>query len=488
MARNESGDPLLDHRHPAGSVFIDHFQDSLMDISQRDRIDLTGRKVTVIGLGRSGFAAARLAHHLGARVFVSDPADTEALRNRLDQLRSLGISGETGTHSDRIYTADLWILSPGVPKDTPQVQAALEKGIPVVGEVEFASWFTNAPLLAVTGSNGKTTTVHLLTAMCQTEQMHGIMAGNIGIPFSGEVLKELTRPDPGRVYVLEISSFQMEFITHFRPRVAVFLNITPDHLDRHPSMEDYIAAKLNMVKNQTSADFVVYNADDPILREAFQAPTATPIPFALSPVPEALYHLNRVRVYNPDREVMVDLEAIRLPGRHNLANLLAAATAAHLIGIPDEKIAQVFRTFTAVEHRLEPVTEIDGVTFVNDSKATNVDAVKVALDSYSRPIILILGGRDKGGDFRLLLPHTHNVKAVIAYGEARGKIVTALRDAVRLHPVGGLKEAVTLSRRLASPGDVVLLSPGCASFDQFDNYEQRGKRFKTWVRELAGKV
>lgn len=455
-----------------------------MDISAGKNIDVAHRSIVIIGLGRSGLEAARLAHYVGANVFVSDPGFSRQLRHNLGLLTKLGIEGELGDHSDRIYAADMWIISPGVPRDAKIVKIARQRDIPIVSEIEFASWFTQSPIIAVTGSNGKTTTVNILNAMCQSEKVHGVMAGNVGIPFSQKVLEELQKPDPLRTYILEISSFQMEFIHHFKPHFAVYLNISPDHLDRHYTFDEYLNRKLDMIRNQTDRDYIIYNADDPILARHLSSRSAITIPFSLQPNVDTIFSINHICIHDRRHEKLIDLAQIALPGRHNLANLLAAATTAHVMGIPKEIIARICATVGSIEHRLEKVTDINGVTYINDSKATNVDSVKVALDSFSQPVILILGGKDKGGDFTQLIPHTHNTKAVIAYGQAREKIVAALEDAVRPVPVMGLKEAVTLSQELAGPGDIVLLSPGCASFDQFDNYEERGNKFKEWVREL----
>ncbi len=448
--------------------------------------DIQGKRITVLGMKRSGLAAAKLAKTLRAEVFVSDQQSSPELTACLDSLNKQNITGEIGGHSERVFEADLWILSPGVPKEAQVVQRALQQNIDVVGEIEFASWFTKAPIIAVTGSNGKTTTVHILTAMCQTSEVQAILAGNVGIPFSQKVLEDYQSPNPKRVFVLEISSFQMEFIHHFRPQVALYLNITPDHLNRHPSMEDYVQAKLNMVRNQTKDDYIVYNADDPILSEQFKNRSVNRVPYSLRTVAGAPFSLNATKIYTNTHEPLIELKEILLPGKHNLSNLLGAATAAWVFGIPVKQIAATMRTFQGIPHRLEPAGTVNGVTFVNDSKATNVDAVKVALESYSQPIILILGGLDKGGDFGALLPHTkQKVKEILAIGQAREKISTVFRDAVRSIAVTDLKKAVEIAHRHAVPGDIVLLSPGCASFDQFSNYEERGEVFKTLVKQLG---
>ena len=453
-----------------------------MNIHDRATIEIRGKKIVILGLALSGAAAAKLAVRQGADVFVSDNQDTLELQGTLTELKALGILGELGQHSDQIYDADLWIISPGISQDSELVQKAQSNDIPIISEIEFASWFTEAPILAITGSNGKTTTAHLLAEMIQTDDLHGALAGNVGIPFAEMVLEDLENPDPKRVWVLEISSFQMEFIEHFKPYIAIFLNITPDHLNRYPSMEEYIAAKMNMWSRQTAEDFIEYNADDTILVEEIAESTSRKIAFGLGHHPEAIFQPNRTKIYTEEHATLIEMNQLALPGKHNLANALAAATAAHLMGVPNKSIAATMSQFSGVPHRLEPIAEINGVTYINDSKATNMEAVQVALESFTQPIILILGGLDKGGDFRSLLPHTHNnLKEVIAFGQAKELILTALRDAVRSTSVMDLKEALELAQNCSQPGDVVLMSPGCASFDQFENYEERGDHFRSLV-------
>jgi len=453
-----------------------------MNIHDRATIEIRGKKIVILGLALSGAAAAKLAVRQGADVFVSDNQDTLALQGTLTDLKALGIPGELGQHSDQIYDADLWIISPGIAQDSELVQKAQSNDIPIVSEIEFASWFTEAPILAITGSNGKTTTAHLLAEMIQTDDIHGALAGNVGIPFAEMVLEDLGNPDPKRVWVLEISSFQMEFIEHFKPYIAIFLNITPDHLNRYPSMKEYIAAKMKMWSRQTAEDFIVYNADDTILVEEIAESTSRKIAFGLGHHSKAIFQPNRTKIYTEEHATLIEMNQLALPGKHNLANALAAATAAHLMGVPNKSIAATMSQFSGVPHRLEPIAEINGVTYINDSKATNLDAVQVALESFSQPIILILGGLDKGGNFRSILPHTHNnLKEVIAFGQAKELILTTLRDAVRSTSVMDLKEALELAQNCSQPGDVVLLSPGCASFDQFENFEERGDHFRSLV-------
>ena len=455
-----------------------------MNISNRNEIELKNKNVIVIGLGKSGCGAAKLAHYLKANVFVSDQKNGIELEKNLSMMKSIGVDGEIEGHSEKIFDADLWVISPGVPQNAPIIVKAKERNIPIVGEIEFSSWFTSAPILAITGSNGKTTTAHALTEMCKTKETHGVLAGNVGIPFSEKVLEDLKASDPKRIFILEISSFQMEFILHFKPLISLFLNITPDHLDRYETMEEYESAKLQMIQNQSSDDMIVFNADDPCFENRFDEYPSTIIPFSLYKKENVIFSVNQSKIYTQENDKLIYLNEIALPGKHNLSNLLAAATVAHFMQIPNKHIEKIMATFTGVPHRLEPVVTLQGVDYVNDSKATNIDSVKVALDSFNKSIILILGGQYKGGNFEKLLPHANNIKAVLAYGQAHQTIETALGDAVRLYIFDNLKDAVSKSQSLASPGDIVLLSPGCASFDQFDNFEHRGDLFKQWVSQL----
>ena len=457
-----------------------------MNIKDRDKIEIKGKKVVVLGLALSGVSAATLAIYKGADVFVSDQGNSKSLADSFNKLKKIGSKGEIGKHSDKIYDADLWVISPGIPQNSKLIENAIEKKIPIVSEIEFASWYTEAPIIAITGSNGKTTTAHILEKMVQSDELHGLMAGNVGIPFSSMVLNDLNNPNSKRVWILEISSFQMEFIVHFKPFISIFLNITPDHLDRYNSMKEYIAAKMNMCSNQSKDDFIVYNVEDNILVEEIAESTSRKIAFGLNYHPEAIFQPNRTKIYTQEHATLIQMDEILIPGQHNLLNSLAAATAANLIGIPNQDICSALSTFSGVPHRLEKVSEINGVTYINDSKATNLDAVQVALKSFSQPVILLLGGMDKGGDFRSLLPHTHKyLKTVIAFGQAKEIILLAVGDTVRSTSAMDLNEALSLAQNYSQPGDIVLLSPGCASFDQFDNFEQRGNHFKELVNTIA---
>tara|TARA_B100001996_G_scaffold94295_1_gene70517 strand:- start:6194 stop:7576 length:1383 start_codon:yes stop_codon:yes gene_type:complete len=456
-----------------------------MILQDRNNIKIKGKKVVILGLGLSGIAAASLAAHKEANVFISDQNSSGSLIDSLEELKALNIKGELGKHSNQIYEADLWVISPGISQDSEIIAKAKEKNIPIVSEIEFASWFTEAPIIAITGSNGKTTTAHVLEKMVQTDEIHGLLAGNVGIPFSHMVLNDLNKPDAKRVWVLEISSFQLEFIIHFKPFISIFLNITPDHLNRYASMKEYISAKMNMWSNQNKEDFIIYNANDNILVEEIAESTSRKIAFGLNYHPEAIFQPNQTKIYNEKHTTLIEMDEILLPGKHNLSNALAASTAAHLIGISNDKICSVLSTFSGVPHRLEKISEINGVIYINDSKATNLDAVNVALQSFSQPVILLLGGVDKGGDFRSLLPHTHKyLKTVIAFGQAKELILLAFGDAVRSTSAMDLNKALTLAQNYSQPGDIILLSPGCASFDEFDSFEHRGDYFRGLVSSM----
>ena len=458
----------------------------MIDISNRDSINIRDKNVTVIGLGLSGIAASKLANYLGAHVFASDPSSEFHISDAGLDLLHHHIASETGIQSDKIYDADLWIISPGVPSDAPIVQKAKSLRIPIVGEIEFASWFCDAPIIAVTGSNGKTTSTHILSEMCQSDSIDSLMAGNIGIPFSEQILNELKQPNSKRAFILEISSFQMEFVKHFCPKIALYTNVSPDHLDRHGTMDNYVNMKLKMAKNMGRDDYIVFNSDDPQLTLAVDGHEAQLVPFSLLQH-GSTFSLNSTQLTTLSGHPLIDVNEIALPGKHNLSNMLGAATVSHLMGITNEHISQIMRTFTGVEHRLENVKTVQDVTYVNDSKATNLESVIVAIESFKNPIVLILGGREKkGADFRLLLPHilSSHVRDIISYGEASEHILAALGDAVRSVQVTDLNSAVRTAQTLAAPGDIVLLSPGCASFDQFSNFEERGQYFKSLVKEM----
>ena len=421
-------------------------------------------------------------------MFVSDRAGVETMADAAQELERIGVESEFGENSARVLEADTVVVSPGVPTDAPIVQKALARNIPVVSELEVASWFCAAPIVALTGTNGKTTTTALLGRMLRDARVPCVVAGNIGTAFS-QVAAEA---DPAGAAVLEVSSFQLDHIVRFRPHVAAILNITPDHLDRYQhSFEKYIAAKQRIFENQTAGDVLIYNADDDVTRRAVAnrvAPAVALLPFSTRQVlPAGAFVEGGVltAIVAGKRHAVIDAASISIPGEHNLANAMAATLAAVTHHVPSASLRATLRNFKGVEHRLEFVREVDGVAYVNDSKATNVDSVWYALRSFRRPIVVLIGGRDKGNDYgRLLDPVREHVKAVVAIGESAEKVVSAFGPVVPTVRAATLPDAIARARGLAAPGDVVLLSPACASFDWFTDYEHRGRVFKEIVMQL----
>jgi UDP-N-acetylmuramoylalanine--D-glutamate ligase len=449
-----------------------------MNISQ-----LGQKRVTVLGAARSGIAVAKLLSAKGARVFVSDMAKRENKTEEIHILEGLGIPFEFGVHSDRIYDADLAVISPGISPATALVQGIQDKGIPIFSELEAASWFYEGPLIGITGSNGKTTTTTLAGLIMQQKFPDTIIAGNIGTPFSGEVLKN---PDSSCA-VVEVSSFQLETIVSFHPKIAIILNLAPNHLDWYNTYEDYIHAKLRILMNMNPDDTLIYNGDDELLTSRVGSCRANKLRFSRTDSTADAYIKDHALYMLNSR--LLSLQDIKLRGMHNYTNALAAALAVNRLGISHESIINVLTTFTGIEHRLEFVTDIDNIHFINDSKATTIESLSVALTSFNSPIILIAGGKDKGSDFSRLNDLLKKyVRQVILIGAAREKIATNWKGIVPLTSCTGLTDAVETAYRLARPGDTVLLSPACASFDMFKDFEDRGRQFKKEVLKLKGKT
>ncbi len=442
------------------------------------------RKVGIIGMARSGLAAAKLVLQSGGMPFVSDNGSREALATSLAQLEELGIAYECGGHTDRLLESDFCILSPGVPQTIPMVQKIKEKGIPIFSEIELASWFCRGKILAVTGSNGKTTTTTLAGEMLKEGGIPVEVCGNIGYPFSDAAPKV---PENGFA-VVEASSFQLELIESFKPHIAMILNLTPDHLDRYLDFEDYKAAKYRIADNMSVTDHLILNAGDPETDVNKIKTDATLDYFAAHrPLPAGVFKRGESLVGSVGGKEfkIIDIAGIRIPGPHNLQNSAAAALAAILAGVSPEKIAAVLEKFPGVEHRLEDVGTVAGIKFINDSKATNVDSVCYALLSMKTPVVLIAGGRDKGGAYDPLIEKGRGkIKEIILIGEAREKIFRALGKTFAVEFAESMEAAVQKAFTAASPGDTVLLSPACSSFDMFDNYEHRGKTFKEIVARM----
>ena len=450
------------------------------------RID--DKNIVVAGAARSGVAAAVLMKRKGARVFVSDIGTiAEEHRARLEQA---GIPFEERGHSDRALEGDLLVLSPGVPGDAPIVRTWKNAGKQVVAEIEVASWYCSSRIIAVTGSNGKTTVVNWLADVWKRAGRGYLLAGNIGTAFS-EVVDQ-TSPDVD--VILEVSSFQLDHIDRFRARVAVLLNITPDHLNRyHNQFEEYIASKMQLPRHQTKDDVLIYGFDDPVVRdqvEKIAGGPATPalLPFSSEVEIPGIFLRNGIIRIKTDRydEEVLPMKQLALPGKHNLRNGLAVALAARICEIDKGPIRDSLSGFEGVPHRLQKVRELDGVTWYNDSKATNVNAVWYALTSFSRPVILIMGGRDKGNDYGELASEIRKkVKLIVAIGEGRDAVREQLQGiAPVIWYADSMPDAVQKCYMKAERGDVVLLSPACASFDMFESYEDRGLRFIQSVMTL----
>ncbi len=455
-------------------------------------VELQGKRVLVVGLARTGIATALFCAGRGARVTASEEREEAHVAEAAAKLRAAGVALELGGHRRETFLAqELIIPSPGVAADSPHLAAARQKGIPVWSEIELAWRFLRGRLVAVTGSNGKTTTTALIGHILETAGIPTLVGGNIGVP----LISRVETSSDSTITVAEVSSFQLETIDAFHPEIGVLLNLTPDHLDRHPSFEAYAAAKARLFEKQEEADAAVLNADDPCVA-------------GLAPAKPQLFWFSRSKrvaagtflrastslirtgdeiIFRDDgREtILLQRHDIGLRGDHNVENVLAAAAAAYLAGAPPSAIASGVRSFAGVEHRLEFVAELSGVSFYNDSKATNVDATLKAVDAFSGNLLLILGGKDKGGDFTLLAPSLRRrVKHALLIGAAAEKIAAQLKDAVPLEHAGTLDRAVRLAFDRAQPGDTVLLAPACASFDQFENFEHRGRVFKQLVRQL----
>ena len=450
-------------------------------------IDLAGKKVLVVGLARTGIATALFCAERGARVTATEARPELEIAETAAKLRAAGVALELGGHRPETFARqDLIVPSPGVPPMMPALAAARAIGVPVWSEIELAWRFLRGRLICITGSNGKTTTTSLIGHILETARLPVQVAGNIGTP----LISRVDLSSDASFTVVEASSFQLESISKFRPDIAVLLNVTPDHLDRHGSIEAYGRAKARMFENQTEEDAAVINADDAM---APQYAPAGPRVFYFSRVTRVAsgcYLRGDEIVFRCDgtETVLVVRKDIGLRGSHNIENVLAAAAAARLAGAEPAAIAEGVRTFAGVEHRIEYVTTISGVEYFNDSKATNVDATLKALDAFPGNVLVILGGKDKGSNYGILRQALRDhARMALLIGSAADKIETQLAGVIPVEHAETLARAVEMASRHARPGDVVLLAPACASFDQFENYEQRGRVFKQLVRELEKK-
>ena len=452
-------------------------------------MELKGKKVLVVGLGKSGLAAALFLRRQGAQVTVSDVRSADALARDIPALLEEGVMVETGGHGLLTFRRqDLIVVSPGVPLDTPELVQVQKFGLPVMGELELASRFLKGKTLVITGSNGKTTTTTLCGEIFAAGGLPVQVGGNIGVP----VIELVDKSRDDGWSVLEVSSFQLETTEQFHPQIAVILNITPDHLDRHGSFANYIAAKERIFANQTADDALVLNADDDAAMRSAARAKSKVYWFSRTRIVRqgAFIHEGTILFRETEQsapEAILKVTAIPLKGEHNVENVLAAVCAARLAGVALEAIRAAVEQFHAVEHRLEFVANVNGVDYYNDSKATNVDAAMKAIAAFPSGIHLILGGKDKNSDYTLMRPLLEErVKAVYTIGAAAGKITEQIEGATSIVDAGTLDAAVAAAAEAAHPGDVILLAPACSSFDQFENYEHRGKVFKDLVLARRG--
>jgi UDP-N-acetylmuramoylalanine--D-glutamate ligase len=458
--------------------------------------EVSGKKISVIGAERSGVAVAQLLHRYGAEVFVSDFGTSERTQQHCAELRSQKIECEFGGHSEKVYNCSFMVISPGVPTNAPVVREAQKRGIKVVAEIEVASWFCPGSIIAITGSNGKTTTTTLLGRMFSDAKKKHVVAGNIGTAFSSVVLEV----DEETIVVLEVSSFQLDFIESFHPNVAVILNITRNHLDRYEnSMELYASSKARIFRNQSADDVLITNAGDPWSNEKTVGALSAVLKFShTQEVENGAFVADEnvvTRIQNTE-QVIIPKEEISIKGEHNLQNAMAATLAAQVMGVSPAEIRSTLRNFKGVEHRQEFVREVNGIKYVNNSKATTVEAVEMALKSYDEPIVLMMGGKDKGNDYSTIYDLVKKkVKAIVATGYSAETILKNFSDKVRTEKVEtigstipnieSMQKAIQVATLLAEKGDVVLLAPACTSFDWFTDYEERGRVFKKLVHEMT---
>ncbi len=443
------------------------------------------KKIAVLGGGESGVGTAILAKKKGYKVFVSDKGIIT--KKYKEVLLHNDIAFEEKKHSkDQIFDADLVMKSPGIPDNVPLVQQLIAKGIKVISEIEFASKFTDATIVGITGSNGKTTTTLLTYHILKNAGLNVGVAGNVGDSFALQVTD-----NEHENYVLELSSFQLDGIINFVPHIAIITNISPDHLDRYDyKYENYINSKFRITMNQNEEDFLIYDADDEAISDWLKSNStkAQLLPFSLTKKLEkgAYIDNNNIIIQTDSNKFTMGITTLALQGKHNAKNAMASAMASTLLKVRSETLRESLENFDSVEHRLEPVLKINGVQYINDSKATNVNATFYALESMKSDTIWIVGGVDKGNDYADLLPLVHEkVKAIICLGIDNRKIHAAFNNVIDLIvDTQGAEEAVKVAYKIADKGDSVLLSPACASFDLFENYEDRGRQFKAAVRQL----
>jgi len=448
-------------------------------------METVGKKITALGAVRSGIGAAKLVKKLGGIPFISDSGLKEKLSAQIKSIEAAGIEYECGAHSERAFDCDFIITSPGVPSDSYPILEAKKRNIKVISELEFAASICKGTIISITGTNGKTTTTALCAHLLNESGLKAYAAGNIGLAFS-EIAADVKENE---FVALETSSFQLDFIDSFKPKFSMILNITPDHLDRYDNnFDEYAAAKISITRNQDANDFLITNADDKNTPAEKINNSVGRLQFSLKGEVENGAYCKDGKLFfakNGKAEYVCPADSLFIKGEHNIANALAVLAAAKVIGVSNDKIEKAFRSFPGVEHRIEFVRELNGVKYYNDSKATNVDSVWYALKSFDAPVYLILGGKDKGNNYNdIKEPALKVVKKIYAIGSSAQKVAEFFSPYIPVELISTLEDCVIKGSKEAKAGEVVLLSPACASFDMFDNYEHRGQAFKKAVMEL----
>jgi UDP-N-acetylmuramoylalanine--D-glutamate ligase len=442
-------------------------------------MNLSNKNIGILGLGVSGYSAAKLASSLGANVFVSD-SKSDVNDSYIKELTDMGVDIELGVHSRKILNSELIIKSPGIPSDIEIIQSILDSKTEIISEIEFAYRLSDLKIIAITGTNGKTTTVTCLYEVLK-KKFNVVKSGNIGTPFSEIVYKENKYKTSNTDFcILELSSFQIDDIDTFKPDIAMILNISRDHLDRYTDFIDYSKSKMNLFKNMKDNDLIIYNHDDPVVCEEVEKRDGVFTAYSLDKS-FSIFYLEDRSIESDHSEKNLYIDDCKLSGIHNISNFIGIATIASHLGVDDKDIFESLKIFKGLEHRFEAFKEVDGVKFINDSKATNIASVKVAIDSIDKNIVLIMGGLPKESDFSAIIDCAQSIKSIIAYGKASNDIYNSLSGSCKVVKIEKFEEAINSAINLAVKGDSVLMSPGCSSYDQFKNFEERGDFFKNIV-------
>ena len=437
--------------------------------------NIKNSKITILGVGKSGLSAANLAHYNGAKIFISDKNNNSNIKKLINNHGFKFF--EIGKHTNKCLDTDLIIKSPGISNNEKIIKKIKNKKIPIISEIEFASWFTKNPIIGVTGSNGKSTTVKILFKLFKNKYKSAFLGGNIGIPFSLNVLEEISKNIKKCIHIVELSSFQLEDIYYFKPKVSCILNLSEDHLDRHQSKDEYYKSKLNIIKNICKKSYFVYNSENDDLTSIINNKKQNYIPFGLYNENNSFFLKNNTITDKKSGE-KIDCNKIKLKGKHNYANIIAALEICKIFDFDFKSSLKIIKNFNPLKHRMEKIESNNKITFINDSKATNINSTISAIDSFSNKIILILGGFSKGKtDYKNYI-NSKNIKTIICYGQEGKTIYNQLKIKYDLKYFKNFNDAVEFAVKISTLNDVVLLSPACSSFDQFNNFEERGDKFK----------